>query len=145
MVMSYQSSSDGKQEAVKGTNGATHVRPMPGPQTVSKNRELTAVSTRQSCTWTDSENVTEVTILIVSDAGTAALDDGAFVCFDATSDALADQWLLEGSYTNSASNRYFIPLNVPRTFRFTSNITRADFKVNGDGGSTAFHVIVEAN
>ena len=153
--------------AIQGSYNALHVRPFPGPQTQAHNRQLLDVdqpadptslanvaSARESVTWTASENITEVTILVLPSAGTLAAAtnlpgvEGAWVVFDASSDAVAENWLIEAEFTSTDSQRYFIPVGVPRVFRFTSNITRADAITANNGAGIAdltTHIVFEAN
>lgn len=129
----------------KGTNGAAHVRPWPGPQGLAHNREVLDVTTRKSVTWADAENITEVTVVAhqaINTGGQPA--DGVLVCFDSPSNAVASAWLTETEHTASDSQRFFCPMGVPRTFRFTSNITRADV-IKAADSAIAAHVIFEAN
>lgn len=108
----------------------------------ARNRELAAVSTRESVTWT--EGVNEVTITAFQEvAGTAELKAAIAVTFDAPSDIVADTWLTHADSIATDSQMYVIPIGEPRTFYFTGNgITRLDVKRLY--GTEALGVIVEA-
>lgn len=123
---------DGKQNVIITNVGAAQAR----------NRELAAVSTRESVTW--ATGVKEVTITAFQEAaGTAELRATLAVCFGAPSDATADAWLTHVDSTATDSNMYVVPINEPRTFYFSGDgITRLDVKRLY--GSEALGVIVEA-
>lgn len=122
---------NGKQNVIITNVGAAQAR----------NREFAAVSTRESCTWT--EGVTEVTITVFQEAaGTAELRAVLGVCFDAPSDLVADTWLTHADSKAVDSNMSAIPAGESRTFYFTNAITRLD--VIRLYGSEALGVIVEA-
>ena len=137
---------------VEVTYNSLSVRPLPGPQTATHNRQLidtaspadpTVVANvetaRESVTWTAVENITEVTVVAIPSGGTDAAvtkltrDLGIWVTFDAPSDAVASNWLTEAVATATDTNRYYVPFGSPRTFRFTDNITRADAITANDG------------
>lgn len=56
------SSITGNKEEDLSTNGAKHSRPLPGPQTQGRNRDLEGVTTRQKVEWSADSNITELTI-----------------------------------------------------------------------------------
>lgn len=159
MAIELTPASDATEESTerwKSTTGSAHVRPLPGPQTQAHNRELAGVSapTAETVvatdlnteTWVAAENITEVTVTVTSGGAVVpTTEDGIWICFDATSDALASAWLSPGS-AGTDTNRYFVPVNVPRVFRFTSNITRADCIANFNGTTSIdLDVVLEAN
>lgn len=120
---------------------ALHVMQTVAGDAQARNREFAAVSTRESCTWT--EGVTEVTITVFQEAaGTAELRAVVGVCFDAPSDAVADAWLTHADSKTTDSNMVAIPVGESRAFYFTDAITRLD--VIRLYGSEALGVIVEA-
>lgn len=107
----------------------------------ARNRELAAVSTRESVTW--GTGVNEVTITVFGEAATTATLNLLGVCFDAPSNLVADTWLTHADSTASDSNLFAIPVGESRTFYFSgAGITRLD--VIRLYGSDALGVIVEA-
>lgn len=108
----------------------------------SHNREIAALSTRESVTWTTGVN--EVTITVFQEAaGTAELRACIAVCFDAPSDIVADTWLTHADTKVSDSQLYVIMSGESRTFYFSgTGITRVDAKRLY--GSEALGVVVEA-
>jgi len=127
-------------------NGAARVRPMRGPYSQAHNRELLDVGgTIKTASWIVAENTTEVTITVSPAAGTFATGDGIFITFDAPNDLIAASWLTEAEHADSDSQRYKVCVASPRVFTFSSNILRADMKIDPDSGITAAHVILEAH
>lgn len=113
-----------------------------GPITQPHNRNRSSVNaTREKVTWTESENIREITIT-VTDNGTG-IPDGeelAAFCFNAGTDAIADAWLTE---TDSESDDVQYEVVSPakeKTLRFTSPLTRLDMKrIDGDA-SLRIHI-----
>lgn len=140
VVSSQIDSSSGNEIAQKSTAGSAHVHQ--GFSGQARNREQNAVvGTRQSVTW---ENpIYEATINVIQEAaGTAELTATIAVCFDAPNDATADAWLLALDSATADSNRYSVTIREPRTFFFSTGITRLDMiRIYG---SEALTVIVEA-
>ena len=122
------------------TDGVAHVRPFPGPQTQSRNRNLIDIaethpgtSATNTATWTTAENVTELTILVTADntATTSTISPQSTwvaATFNASSDAaaLANLDLTIDSATTDVQ-WFKIPLGVPKVFQFTAPVTRVDF------------------
>lgn len=129
-------------EALAGTAGSAHTIQTVVGTAQARNRELAAVSTRESVTWTT--GVTEVTITVFQEAvGTAELRAALAVCFDAPSDLVADTWLTHADSTATDSNLFVIPAGESRTFYFSDDgITRLD--AVRLYGSEALGVTVEA-
>lgn len=145
------------------TGDAPHVRPFPGPQTVGHNRMLLDVdqpadptstanvdTAMESATWTDAENITEVTVTTHPTAGTTLANgvDGIWIVFDVANDSIAAEWLAEAEKTSTDSHRYYVFHGQPRTFRFTSNISNAYAITANDGASATditSHISLEAN
>jgi len=153
----------GNPEHVKITSGAAHFRPLPGPQTQARNRELLGVNAAaditavvagdlHTATWTDAENVTEITIDVCLGAALASTDtidpylEFIYVVFNAPSSAVAAGWLSELNSPASDTQRYKVYLGKPRIFRFTENITRLDCcRGHLGAGTNDYDVIIEAN
>ena len=130
-----------KLGGVVNSNGAYPVIQTTVGVAQARNREFAAVSTRESCTWT--EPVKEVTITVFGEAATTATLNCLGVCFDAPSDIVATTWLTHADSTSADSQLYAIPVGQSRTFYFSGNgITRLD--VLRLYGSDALGVIVEA-
>lgn len=121
-------------------DGAANVRPFPGPQTQSRNRNLIDIaethpgtSATNTATWTTAENITELMILATADntATTSTISPQSIwvaATFNASSDAaaLANLDLTIDSATTDVQ-WFKIPLGVPKVFQFTAPVTRADF------------------
>lgn len=112
----------------------------------TQNREFaTLTTTVETATW--STGVTEITVTIYStalgDAGTLA---SAVLAFDAPSDLVETTWLTAGDATATNSNRAVVVTGTPRTFQFTSAITRLGAKAEFLGTTTpeTIAMIVEA-
>ena len=96
MLSSFMNVVTGKPENNKGVNGANWVKPIPGPQTQARSRNLSAVTaTRQKAEWPSGSNITRLTVLVTFDS-TAAVTAGAeheayaVMTIDAASDTEAD-------------------------------------------------------
>lgn len=141
-------------------SGHLLVRTFPGPSTQAHNRELLGVNKPatplvtvgdlHTATWTKDENITEITVAAVLGAPAAAaansdLDSGIYICFDATSPALAATWLSEASHESIDSNRYWVRAGTFRTFRFSAPVERADCIAGFNSANNDFDVILEAN
>ena len=116
-----------------------------GPGTVAHNREMASLAgTRQAATWTTADNITAVTITVVSEAaGTAQLVAAIGVCFDAPSDGVATTWLTGGPHLTDDSEMVIVPAYEPRTFYFPDALVRLDaIRLYG---SQNLRVLVEAN
>lgn len=133
----------GAGEGPRASSGSAHVMQTVVGTAQSRNRELAALTTRESVTWTTGVN--EVTITVLGEAGgTAGFPGSVAVCFDAPSDVVADTWLIHADTKTSDSQLYVIMVGEPRTFYFSgSGITRIDAK-KLYGGESAMAVIVEA-
>ena len=109
----------------------------------ARNREIAALTTRESVTWTTGVN--EVTLTALGEAGgTAGFPGSVAVCFDAPSDIVADTWLTHADSTTTASQLYVVMVGETRTFYFCGGgITRLDAK-KLYGGESAMALIVEA-
>lgn len=115
-----------------------------GPGTVASNREVATLTTRQAATWTEAENITAITITVISEAaGTAQLPAAIGVVFDAPDDATAALWLTGASHLTDASEMVVVLVNQPRTYYFTASLRRLD--ILRLYGSENLRVLVEAN
>ena len=120
-------------KAVHVTNHAAHSRPVPGPATAANNRQLLVVPTtwtagESTASWTDPDNITEVTITAVRATGSASSLERVLVTIDAPDDTAAANWLDSSldSPTDEAMFTWVLP-NRPTTFTLTKNIKRLDF------------------
>jgi len=115
-----------------------------GPATIGSNREIATLTTRQAATWTEAENITAITITVISQAaGTAQLPAAISVAFDAPDDATAALMLTAASHLTDASELVVILVNQPRTYYFTAPLRRLDtLRLYG---SENLRVLVEAN
>lgn len=123
-----------------GTGDAAHVRPFPGPQAQSRNRNLvsvadatTGIPATNTVTWDPALNVTEL-VIHATMAGAGSDDAFVGVTFNATSDAAAKANLNLGLDSATIQAEWYkIPINVPTVFRFTGPVSRADFAVQSNG------------
>lgn len=109
-----------------------------GPQTQSRNRNRSSVTTREKVTWQESDNITEITVLVTATGVPTAnseLDTCVAICFNAVSDAVADLFLTETDTESDDVQHELVKIGVPRTFTFSSPVTRADF-LRLDGSDT---------
>lgn len=119
-----------------------------GTGTAIKSRFINGlVSSRETVTWAEDDNVREITITAVqAAAGTANLTAVVAVCFDATSDAEA-LFMMPNAFpadTNATEVLFFmVPVNQPRTFFFSGPVQRCD--VIRYQGSEAINVLIEAS
>lgn len=137
-------SSTGRKLVWGGTNDAAHVRPFPGPQTQSRNRNQISVAdaynaATNSMTWNVADNITELTIYPTAAQGTGTVDDQndcfVAVCFNAGNDGIAAAWLdLTLESETQDVQWYKIPIGKPTVVNFTNPVFRADFAVQTQGG-----------
>ena len=140
-VTQYLANTLGKwDQKWQGTGGAAHVLPLSGTGSVSQNRELLTVNAPaaeipvagdlHTATWTTGDNVLSLTVMVVAGSTTALSDStGIYIVFDATSDADATFKLTKQADSVDASIdtfRYFVKAGEPRSFNFTSELTRVD-------------------
>ncbi|HFD81059.1 MAG TPA: hypothetical protein ENK05_11825 [Gammaproteobacteria bacterium] len=109
----------------EGTNGSAHVRPIQGTAETTKNRNIASAQTAHpgddstnTATWTQAENVTEVTI----DGGA----NGTLVLFDALDGPDAKALLEETGGINLDVQYDFVPAGKTRTYTGTSWFSRVD-------------------
>jgi len=115
-----------------------------GPGTIASNREIATLSTRQDATWTEAENITAITIVVISETAEVSQEQAVIgVCFDAPDDATAVLMLTQASHTTDASEMVLVGTNQPRTYYFTAPLRRLD-AIRLYGGE-ALRVLVEAN
>ncbi len=115
------------------TGGAARVKPVTGIPTAANNRQLLAAATTyleatNSMTWLDSDNITEVTILVPITASLTKV----LVAVNAPSAVAAANWLDQTLDSPSAEAMFeWVLPGVPSSFIFTSNILRLDFEPQG--------------
>lgn len=133
MVMSYQSSSDGKQEAVKGTNGAALVSTMPGGSICI--REDLLMDTSGVTFDFSATPIKAATIYILPIATVTNENISAVVCVDPQSAAIRDAWLTGADALSSDSQRLPVTIYAPLELSFTAPIDYLGAKI--DIGTTA--------
>lgn len=99
--------------------------------------------------YLEADDITEVTVVVALGATASItvnspLDAGVYVTFTAQSDAIAAAWLSALSSGTVNSQRYFVAVGKPRTFRFTGNILRVDLVAAGNSTNNDFDVILES-
>lgn len=109
---------------IKVINNATMITAATGSG-VPTDREMGALSSRTSCTWTEAEDVTRIIITAIGDNGVAA-NESCVVCFDAPDDATAVNWLAGNVDADGATMRRVITVGQPREFIFANPLRRLD-------------------
>lgn len=142
----------GKNATWESTNGAAHVNPLPGPQTLSRNRmqvDVAATDGILTVEWPANSNITYLTFIVVRNTGDTTVD--AYVAFtiDAENDTEAQANIgtsgaLPESLTADAQF-VIVPLNVPVSVPLTTALVngsysggRVDFRVIGTGNVDIF-------
>lgn len=108
----------------KFTKGAAHVTTSTGTG-VPTDREMGALASRTSATWTEAEDVTRIIITAIGDDGVAA-NESCVICFDAPDDATAVSWLAGNVDPDGATMRKVICVGEPREFIFSNPLRRID-------------------
>ena len=142
------------------TSNRLHVNPLGGTGKESHNREFQTVNNPSSPvvagdlhtgTWPAADDIREITVTVAAGLATTISDpgDGIYICFGAPNDNTAITWLSEqtaGVDATTDSYRFFVPVGIPRTFRFTDAVERVDlFKNPGGLGDDDLDVILEAS
>ena len=129
-------------QALKGTNGAAHVSPRTGTGELTKIREFNTVNdTEQYDTWSESENVTSVTVTVLPGATSGLFGDGAYVVFNAPDTDTADLMLATGS-----GLRFPVLVGESRTFIAASGVfTDIAVKEADNNTVTSVDIIAEGS
>ena len=118
--------SDNPSDVVENNviNGAYQVTTSTGSG-VPTDREMGAVNTRVSDTWTEDEDGTRIVITAIGDDGVAA-NESCVVCFDAPDDATAVTWLTGNATAGEPTMRRVITVGEPREYVFKNPLRRID-------------------
>ena len=149
-----------KNTITEVTDGAAHVRPLPGPVTQSRNRSRTALAeiyaeATNTVTWNTSDNITELTVYVTAtdsqDTAAAggvglAAENYALIALNAGNEAIAAAWLSILDSQASDVQYIKIPIGIPTKIYSFSAITRMDaVPVDVSGTLTAITMWVGAN
>lgn len=142
----------------KGTDGISREnvisRPMPGPRTLGRNRDMQGVTTREKCEWPSGSNITELTLFVLPAAAPASMQAilpiyGKLV-IDAASDALATALMTSLDSGTSDSGYIAVPLNQPISIPLVSPLTQGSLSggridIQSSDGTTSLNWHIGAN
>lgn len=152
LVAGVDSVDNTKVSTSKSSNGALHQRPMPGPQTISRNRYLdVANATRVKAEWPSGANITELTVFATLATPNATGSEGYYLrlAVDAASDAIADGLLTVTSSSVDDAGWILIPIGQLVSIPLTEALSNGSLgggrvDVRTEGGA-ALEVWIGAN
>ncbi len=121
--------------SLQGVNGAASVT-QTGQASVSSDREMGALASRVSDTWTQEEDVTRIIITAVGTVG-----ESCVICLDAPDDSTAVEWLTGNTASGEPTMRKLVEVGQPREFELAKPLRRIDAK---DFVGTVTNLFIEA-